>query len=95
MKLFKCHAVMPLVGYERTHLVRTYVVIAEAWQEARARVWNQERDAAFVTMPREMPDLLMTEVSSISEPELADLRSACDWNENRPHKRVSKLDETK
>lgn len=83
MKLFKCHAVMPLVAHERTHRVRTYLVIAHTWQEARARIWNQQQNAEFVTVPCEMPGMLMTEVSSMSESELADLRSACDWNESQ------------
>ena len=36
MKLFKCHAVLPLLAYERAHAVRAYVTIAATWQEAVA-----------------------------------------------------------
>ena len=83
MKLFTCHAVMPLVGHERTHLVRTYVVLASAWQEARARVRSQEPGSEFVTVPIETPDVLTIDVTSMSEAEFADLRYACNWNESR------------
>jgi hypothetical protein len=83
MKLFKCHVVLPLVAHERTHVVRTYVTNARSWQEARTRVSQNETAAEFVTVPCVMPDVLMINVSSMSERELADLRSACDWNEDR------------
>ena len=83
MKLFKCHVVLPLVAHERTHVVRTYVTAAQNWQEARTRVGEHEAAADFVTVPCEMPDALMINVSSMSQRELADLRSACDWNEGR------------
>ncbi|HXX84131.1 MAG TPA: hypothetical protein VEN29_09125 [Casimicrobiaceae bacterium] len=83
MKLFKCHAVLPLIAHERTHVVRTYVTSAETWQEARLRVRAQETTAEFITIPSEMPDVLMIDVSSMSQRELADLRSACGWNEDR------------
>jgi len=83
MRLFKTHAVMPLVGLERAHVVRTYVAIAPTWQQARERVRCQEPAAEFITVPCEMPDVLMTDVSSMSEMELTDLRSACTWNESR------------
>jgi hypothetical protein len=83
MKLFKCHAVLPLIAHERTHVVRTYVTGAETWQEARLQVRAYETTAEFITVPSEMPDVLMINVSSMSPRELADLRSACDWNEDR------------
>ena len=83
MKLFKCHVVMPLGALERTHVVRTYVTNAHTWKEARSRVGAHEATAEFVTVPCEMPDVLMINVSSMSQRELADLRSACDWNEDR------------
>ena len=83
MKLFKCHAVLPLIAHERTHVVRTYVTGAETWQDARLRVRAHETTAEFVTIPSEMPDVLMINVSSMSQRELADHRSACDWNEDR------------
>ncbi|TMH30644.1 MAG: hypothetical protein E6H66_17895 [Betaproteobacteria bacterium] len=83
MKLFKCHAVLPLLAYERAHAVRAYVTIAATWQEARSRVREQEGNAEFVTVPCEMPDVWMLNVSSMSQRELADLRSACEWKENR------------
>jgi len=83
MKLFKCHVVLPLIAHERTHVVRTYVTTAQTWQEARTRVSEHEAAAEFVTVPCEMPDALMINVSSMSQRELADLRTACDWNEGR------------
>jgi hypothetical protein len=83
MRLFKCHVVLPLVAHERTHVVRTYVTNAPSWQEARTRVRQHETAAEFVTVPCAMPDVLMINVSSMSQRELADLRSACDWNEDR------------
>ena len=83
MKLFKCHVVLPLIAHERTHVVRTYVTSAESWQEARLQVRAHETTADFVTVPSEMPDVLMINVSSMSQRELSDLRSASDWNEDR------------
>jgi hypothetical protein len=83
MKLFKGHAVLPLFGHERTHGVRTYVTIADTWQQARARIWGEERGALFVTMPVETPAPLLAGTSSMSEGELADLRSACEWHEKQ------------
>src|SRR5262249_58238354 len=82
VKLFKCHAVLPLIAHERTHVVRTYVTSAETWQEARLRVRAHETTAEFVTVPSEMPDVLMINVSSMSQRELADLRSASHWSED-------------
>jgi hypothetical protein len=98
MKLFKAHAVMPRVGHEPTRVVRTYVVIARTWQEARARIWTAE-GVEFVTIPGEMADVLMTGVTNISEREFEDLRSACAWREytgskGRPsEERGGKLDD--
>jgi hypothetical protein len=83
MKLFKCHAVLPLVAHDKTHAVRTYVIVAATWQEARLSIRGQEAGAEFITVPCEMPDALMIDVSSMSQRELADLRSACNWNEER------------
>lgn len=83
MKHFKCYAVMPLVGHESTHAVRTYVVTAFTWQEARACVQHQEPGTHFVTVPVEVPNVLMIDVKAMSERELADLRSASDWNESK------------
>jgi len=83
MKLFKSHAVLPLVGHEKAHAVRSYVTVAATWQEARLRVRGQEAGAEFITVPCEMPDALLINVSSMSQRELADLRSACEWNEER------------
>jgi len=83
MKLFKCHAVRPLVAHDKTHAVRTYVIVAATWQEARLSVRGQEAGAEFITVPCEMPNALMINVSSMSQRELADLRSACNWNEDR------------
>jgi len=81
MKLFKCHAVMPLVGHERTHVVKTYVVAADTWERARARIREEEPGALLVTMPAETPAVLLANVTSMSEREFADLRSACKWHE--------------
>ena len=96
MKLFKAHAVMPRIGHEPTHVVRTYVVIAQTWQEARARIWTAEPGVEFVTVPGEVADVLMTDIASVSERELEDLRSACAWRENTsrhaPQERVGKSD---
>jgi len=82
MKLFKCHAVLPLVGHELTHSVTTYVVVAHTWQEARARVLQTVPGVEFVTVPCAMTEVLATGTASISERELEDLRSACAWNES-------------
>lgn len=101
MKLFKCHATMPLVGYERTHIVKTYVVVASTWQEARARVRGQEPGTEFVTVPVEIPSVLMVDVKSMSGREIAELRVACEWNESRidggqgVHPRRGQLDDTR
>ncbi len=82
MKLFKGHAVLPRIGHEHTYVVRTYVVIAQTWQHARVRIREAEPRAEFVTVPGEIPDVLMTGVATLNGRELEDLRSACVWNEN-------------
>lgn len=83
MKFFKCYAVMPLVGHERTHAVKTYVVVAESREGARALVLDEAPGAEFVTMPVETPAVLMVEVMWISEREFADLRTANGWREKQ------------
>jgi hypothetical protein len=83
MKLFKCHAVMPLVGRDRMHVVKTYAVAAESWTSARARVRDEEPGAEFVTMPVETPAVLLAGSALMSEREVADLRSACSWREDQ------------
>lgn len=83
MKLFKGHAVLPRVGHERTHVVRSCVVIADTWQQARARIWDAVPCVEFVTVPVEVADVLMTDVALLGEREFEDLRSGCAWNENR------------
>jgi hypothetical protein len=83
MKLFKCHAVMPLVGRDRVHIVKTYVVASENWGTARARVRDEEPGAEFVTMPVETPAVQLVEFAPMSEREVADLRSACNWREEQ------------
>jgi hypothetical protein len=83
MKLFKGHAVLPLVGHARTHVVRTYVTFADTWGEARARIGEEEPSAVFVTTPVETPAPLLTGTASMDERELADLRSADEWYEKR------------
>jgi hypothetical protein len=83
MKLFKCHAVMSRGAGARSHLVRTYVMMASTWQEARARIRDREPCVEFVTVPVEISGALIVEVKLISECEFADLRSACEWNEGQ------------
>ncbi len=83
MKLFKCHAVLPLVGRARAHVVRTYVTVADSWQEARAAIRREEPGAIFVTTPVEAPAPLLACVASVDERELADLRSADEWYEKQ------------
>jgi hypothetical protein len=83
MKLFQCHAVMPRTGDTRSHLIRTYVVIASTSEEARARIEGQEPQADFVTIPVEASHPLVVDVRLMSEREVADLHSACAWNETR------------
>jgi hypothetical protein len=83
MKFFKCYAVMPLLGHERTHAVKTYIVAAECREGARALVLDEAPGAEFVTMPVETPAVLMVEVMWISEREFADLRTANGWREQQ------------
>lgn len=83
MKLYKGHAVMPCVGHEHVHVVRSYLVLAGTWREAQLRIGEREPRAALVTIPGEMPDPLMVDVRSIGELECAELRAACAWNEGR------------
>ena len=83
MKFFKCYAVMPLVGHERTHAVKTYVVAAESREGARALVMDEAPGAEFVTMPVATPPVVMVEVMWISEREFADLRTANGWREKQ------------
>ena len=81
MKLFQCHAVMPRLGHETGHVVRTYLTIGQTWQEARARVAVAEPRVEFVTVPCAMSEVMVTGTSSINAREFDDLRSACAWNE--------------
>ena len=83
MKLFKGHAVLPLVGQALAHGVRTYVAIAATWEEARSRIGEAEPGAVFVTTPVETPAPLLCGTTSMSERELADVRSACAWHEKQ------------
>jgi hypothetical protein len=83
MKLFKGHAVLPLVGLAHAHGVRTYVAIAATWEEARSRIREAEPGAVFVTTPVETPAPLLCATTSMSERELADVRSACAWHEKQ------------
>ena len=83
MKLFKCHAVMPLLAHEHAHIVRTYTVAADSWEEARAHVQDEEPGAEFVTIPVETATTLV-EFTSMSVREVADLRAACKWREKHP-----------
>ena len=80
MKLFRCHAVLPSVARDETHVVRTYLTIARTWQEARLRVREEEPGAAFISMPSEAPDATMTQIWTITPTEFAALRLACEWN---------------
>jgi hypothetical protein len=83
MKLFKGHAVMPSVGHERVHVVRSYLAMAATWREAQLRIAEREPGAELVTIPGEMPEPLMVDVRTIGERECAELRAACAWNEGR------------
>ena len=83
MKLFKCHAVMPLLARKHAHVVRTYTVAADSWEEARAHVQDEEPGAEFVTIPVETATVL-AEFTSMSVREVADLRAACNWREKQP-----------
>jgi len=83
MRLFKCHAVLPVSGRDPSHVVRTYLTIASTWQEARARVRDEEPGAEFISLPSETTDTVMMQVWSINAHELAGLRLACEWNESQ------------
>jgi hypothetical protein len=83
MKLYKGHAVLPRVAIDGAYQVRTYVVIADNWQEARRCIGAREPVAHFVTVPSEATEPLVTDVRSIDAREFRDLRSACAWNEAR------------
>ena len=58
---------------------------ANTWQEARARIREQEPGAGLVTVPVELSGVLMVDVKLKSEREFADLRSACELNEDQIH----------
>jgi hypothetical protein len=81
MKLFRGHAVLPLDGHAHAHGVRTYVTIADTWEEARAQIRQEEPGAVFVTTPVETPAPLLAGTASMDEREFAELRSACEWHE--------------
>lgn len=83
MKLYKGHAVLPRVGYEGVHVVRSYLLTAADWREAQLRIAEREPGAELVTVPGEMPDPLLVEVRSLGVRECDDLRAACAWNEGR------------
>jgi len=87
MKLFKAHAVMPRMGHEPVHVVRSYLLTAVDWREAQLRIAEREPAAELVTVPGEMPDPMLIDVRSIGERECAELRSACAWNEERLRER--------
>ena len=91
MKLFKGHAVMSRESGVRSHLVRTYVVMAGTWQEARARIRDRDPSAEFVTIPVEIAGALMVDLKLMSEREVADLRSACEWTEHQFQDRLGPL----
>lgn len=87
LKIFKCHAVMPLSRDDAAHAIRTYFVAAASAETARMRVLEEVRSAEFVTAPLAMTDassdlhpaILLTETATISARELVDLRSAHQW----------------
>ena len=83
MKLYKAHAVMHRIGHERVHVVRSYLVVAKSWREARERISEHEPTAELVTIPGEISQPLMVDVRTIDDHECADLRTACVWNEDR------------
>ncbi len=88
MNLFKGHAVMPRSADEPTHVVRTYLVIADTWQDAQLCICKREPGADFVTVPGEMPEPLMIDVRSISLRECEELRTASGRNEERLRKHL-------
>lgn len=87
LKIFKCHAVMPLSRDDVAHAIRTYFVAAASPDAARTRVLEEVQNAEFVTAPVAMTDassdlrpaILLTETATISARELVDLRSAHHW----------------
>jgi hypothetical protein len=87
LKVFQCHAVMPLCRDDVEHALRTYIVAAANVDAARARVLEDVKNAEFVTMPVAMteassdlrPALLLAETTTISTREVADLRAAHRW----------------
>jgi len=87
LKIFKCHAVMPLCRDDVAHAIRTYFVAAASADAARSRVLDEVRNAEFVTAPVAMTDassdlrpaILLTETATISARELVDLRSVHHW----------------
>ena len=83
MRLYKCHAVLPSTGRDDMHVVRTYVAVAATWQDARARIREEEPGAKFVSLPIETNGAVVTQVWSINAHELAGLRLACEWNESQ------------
>lgn len=83
MRLFKCHAVLPSTSRTDGHVVRTYMTIANTWQEARARIRDEEPGAEFISLPSETADAVMTQIWTIAPHELAGLRLACEWNESQ------------
>jgi hypothetical protein len=83
MKLFKGHAVLPRNAQEPQHPVRTYLVVADDWEEARVRIGRREPGAEFITVPGEIPDPLMIDTHALDPRECKDLRSASAWNEAR------------
>ncbi len=83
MKLYKGHAVMPRVGHEAVHVVRSYLLTAADWRVAQLRIAEREPGAAWVTVPAEMADPMLVDVRSIGARECEDLRAACAWNESR------------
>lgn len=83
MKLFQCRAVMPRHAHEDVHQVRTYVTVADCWEDARAQVQAERPDAEFVTIPVETSGVLLIADDSMSAREAADLHSACNWRERQ------------
>ena len=88
MKLFKGHAVLPRSAHDPQHPVRTYLVVADDWEEARVRIGRREPAAEFITVPGEIPYPLMIDTHALDPRECNDLRSASAWNEARLRTRV-------
>ena len=83
MKLYKGHAVMHRIGHEAVHVVRSYLVVAKDWREARERISGKEPAAELVTVPGEVAEPMLVDVRTIDDRECADLRTACVWNADR------------